>query len=159
MQTPFSPLSFGKSFMKIRSAIPENGCLVLLCRTEKNEKSKQNKKTSVKHIRITHPPHRRLRKLAMTCCTRPIVCYCKILTNIIRFELLDGVGEVVVTSGDCNLVGSVTGAVFHLPVSTAKHQHPRAVFLHAQNSTAKDQQCCAVSCMHYQHPCTVFLYA
>ena len=49
MQTPFSPLSFGKSFMKIRSAVPENGCLVLLWRTEKNGKKT---KTSVKHIRI-----------------------------------------------------------------------------------------------------------
>jgi len=26
-QTTFSPLSFGESFMKIRSAVPENGCL------------------------------------------------------------------------------------------------------------------------------------
>jgi len=43
MQTPFSPLSFGKSFMKIRSAVPENGCLVFLWRTEKNEKSKKQK--------------------------------------------------------------------------------------------------------------------
>jgi len=50
MQTPFSPLSFGKSFMKICSAVPENGCLVFLWRTEKNEK--KTKKTSVKHIRI-----------------------------------------------------------------------------------------------------------
>ena len=24
-----SPLSFGKSFMKIRSAVPENGCLIV----------------------------------------------------------------------------------------------------------------------------------
>ena len=32
--------------MKIRSAVPENGCLVFLWRTKKN------KKTSVKHIRI-----------------------------------------------------------------------------------------------------------
>jgi len=47
MQTPFSPLSFGKSFMKIRSAVPENGCLVFLWRTKKKQK-----KTSVKHIRI-----------------------------------------------------------------------------------------------------------
>jgi len=38
MQTPFSPLSFGKSFMKIRSAVPENGCLVFLWRTEKAKK-------------------------------------------------------------------------------------------------------------------------
>jgi len=51
MQAPFYPLSFGKSFMKIRSAIPENGCLVFLWRTEK-AKTKKNKKTSVKHIRI-----------------------------------------------------------------------------------------------------------
>jgi len=49
MQTPFFPLSFGKSFMKIRSAILENGCLVFLWRTEK---AKKNKKISVKHIRI-----------------------------------------------------------------------------------------------------------
>jgi len=44
-QTPFSPVSFGKSFMKIRSAVPENGCLIFL-RTKKKQK-----KTSVKHIR------------------------------------------------------------------------------------------------------------
>ena len=37
MQTPFFPLSFGKSFMKIRSAVPENGCLVFLWRTEITE--------------------------------------------------------------------------------------------------------------------------
>jgi len=30
METPFSLLSFGKSFMKIRSAVPENGCLIVL---------------------------------------------------------------------------------------------------------------------------------
>jgi len=61
MQTPFSPLSFGKSFMKIRSAIPENGCLVFLWRKEKNrKKTKKNKKNICKTY--THPPHRRLRK-------------------------------------------------------------------------------------------------
>jgi len=37
METPFSPLSFGKSFMKIRSAVPENG-YALSWRTEKNKK-------------------------------------------------------------------------------------------------------------------------
>jgi len=60
MQTPFSPLSFGKSFMKICSAVPENGCLVCLWRTEKaknkkqkkTNKNKNKKKTYVKHIRI-----------------------------------------------------------------------------------------------------------
>jgi len=30
METPFYPLSFGKSFMKIRSAVPENGCLIFM---------------------------------------------------------------------------------------------------------------------------------
>jgi len=49
LETTFSPLSSGKSFMKIRSAVPENGCLVFLLRTKKN---KTNKKTSVKHIRM-----------------------------------------------------------------------------------------------------------
>jgi len=49
MQTPFFPLSFGKSFMKIRSAVPENGCLVFLWRTEKAKKNKKQKKTK-KHL-------------------------------------------------------------------------------------------------------------
>jgi len=40
-QTPFFPVSFGKSFKKIRSAVPENGGLIFFGR----------KKTSVKHIR------------------------------------------------------------------------------------------------------------
>jgi len=48
MQTPFSPLSFGKSFMKIRSAVPENGCLVFLWRTEKAKNKKQKNKK--KHL-------------------------------------------------------------------------------------------------------------
>jgi len=30
LETPFFSLSFGKSFMKIRSAIPENGCLIFM---------------------------------------------------------------------------------------------------------------------------------
>jgi len=44
MQTPFFPLLFGKSFKKIRSAVPKNGCLVFLWRTEKTKKAKKNKK-------------------------------------------------------------------------------------------------------------------
>jgi len=40
-----SPLSFGKSFMKIRSAVPENGCLIFF------DGRKKTKKTFVKHIR------------------------------------------------------------------------------------------------------------
>ena len=47
METPFSPLLFGKSFMKIRSAVPENGCLIFC-----GGRKKKQKKTSVKHIRI-----------------------------------------------------------------------------------------------------------
>ena len=43
------PLSFGKSFMKIRSAVPENGCLVFCGEREKNRKKTE---TYVKHIRI-----------------------------------------------------------------------------------------------------------
>jgi len=49
------PLSFGKSFMKIRSAVPENGCLIFLTDRKKNkkkQKQKKNKKTSAKHICI-----------------------------------------------------------------------------------------------------------
>jgi len=45
-QTTFSPVSFGKSFMKIRSAVPENGCLIF------DGRKKNKKKTSAKHIRI-----------------------------------------------------------------------------------------------------------
>jgi len=51
------PLSFGKSFMKIRSAVPENGCLIFMhyrCGGRK-KKQKKTKKTSVKHIRIRAP--------------------------------------------------------------------------------------------------------
>jgi len=40
------PLSFGKSFMKIRSAVPENGCLVF-CGERKKTKKKQKRKKSL----------------------------------------------------------------------------------------------------------------
>jgi len=66
MQTTFSPLSFVKSFMKIRPAVPENGCLVFLWRTEKTKSKKNKKKQKQNKTNIcktyTHPPHRRLRK-------------------------------------------------------------------------------------------------
>jgi len=54
-----SPLSFGESFMKIRSAVPENGCLIVLVDGKNKKKTKNNCKT------YTHPPPtgRRLRKL------------------------------------------------------------------------------------------------
>jgi len=47
MQTPFSPVSFGKSFMKIRSAVPENGCVVFFCGERKKKQKAKNKK---KHL-------------------------------------------------------------------------------------------------------------
>jgi len=50
LETAFFPLSFGKSFMKIRSSVLENGCLIF-CGGQK-KKQKKTKKTSVKHIRI-----------------------------------------------------------------------------------------------------------
>jgi len=54
----FPPLSFGKSFMKIRSAVPEKGCLIVL--TDGKKCKKNICKT------YTHPPPtgRRLRKKA-----------------------------------------------------------------------------------------------
>jgi len=45
MQIPFSPLSFGKSFKKIRSAVPASIFVA-------NGKSKKKQKKSVKHICI-----------------------------------------------------------------------------------------------------------
>jgi len=49
-QTTFSPVSFGKSFMKIRSAVPENGCLIVLV-DGKNKKKQKTKKTKNKKNR------------------------------------------------------------------------------------------------------------
>jgi len=60
LETPFSPVSIGKSFMKIRSAVPENGCLIFLTDGKSRKKTKKNKKNICKTY--THPPHRRLRK-------------------------------------------------------------------------------------------------
>jgi len=37
------PLSFGESFVKIRSAVPENGCLIVLVDGKKTKKQKNNK--------------------------------------------------------------------------------------------------------------------
>jgi len=54
LETTFFPLSFVKSFMKIRSAVPENGCLVFCGERKKTKKNKKKhrQQTSVKHIRI-----------------------------------------------------------------------------------------------------------
>jgi len=37
-QTPCFPVSFGESFMKIRSAVPENGCLIVFENKKKTKK-------------------------------------------------------------------------------------------------------------------------
>jgi len=54
METPFSPLSFGKSFMKNPLSCFRERLSHILWRTEKNKKKtkKNKKKTPVKHIRI-----------------------------------------------------------------------------------------------------------
>jgi len=56
-QTPFFPVSFGKSFMKICLAVPENGCLIFLV----DGKKTKNKKSICKTYTLL--PHRRLRKM------------------------------------------------------------------------------------------------
>jgi len=45
----YSPLSFRKSFMKIRSAVAENGCLIFMHFAVADD---NDKKQTVKHIRI-----------------------------------------------------------------------------------------------------------
>lgn len=54
------------------------------------------------------------------------------LTNFLGFKLLNGVGKVMVTGCDRDLVSVMTGVIFHFFVGSAEHQHSRAVFLHAQ---------------------------
>jgi len=45
------PPSFGESFMKIRSAVPENGCLIVLVDEKKTKNKKQkNKKKQLLNI-------------------------------------------------------------------------------------------------------------
>jgi len=51
METPFSPLLFGKSIMKIRSAVPENGCFIFMHYRGGREKNKKRCKI------YTHPHH------------------------------------------------------------------------------------------------------
>ena len=54
LKTTFSPLSFGKSFMKIRSAVPENGCLIFMHFVVANGKRRGRQKTDCKtytHLR------------------------------------------------------------------------------------------------------------
>jgi len=48
--------------MKIRSAVPENGCLVFCDGQKKNRKRTEKTEKNICKI-YTHPPHRRLRKL------------------------------------------------------------------------------------------------
>jgi len=50
--------------MKIRSAVPENGCLVFLTDEKKQKKTEKKQEKNICKT-YTHPPHRRLRKLVM----------------------------------------------------------------------------------------------
>jgi len=50
--------------MKIRSAVPENSCLIFCGGQKKQKKTEKNKKNICKTY--THPPHRRLRKKKKT---------------------------------------------------------------------------------------------
>jgi len=47
LKTPFSSLSFGTSFMKIRSGVPENGCLIVVA---DGKKAKKTEKKQKKHL-------------------------------------------------------------------------------------------------------------
>jgi len=49
-QTTFSPVSFGKSFMKIRSAVQENGCLIFLTDGKKQKKKQKRTKKHLQNI-------------------------------------------------------------------------------------------------------------
>jgi len=52
LETTFSPLSFGKSFMKICSAVPENGCLVFFDGRKKQKKTKKRQKKTQKKTHL-----------------------------------------------------------------------------------------------------------
>jgi len=63
METPFSPLSFGKSFMKICSAVPENDCLILMHYHCGGQKKKQKTKKNIcKTYTHSRPLEARMRK-------------------------------------------------------------------------------------------------
>jgi len=49
------PLSFGKSFMKIRSAVPENGCLIFMHYLVTDRKRMQKAKNICKTHTHSHP--------------------------------------------------------------------------------------------------------
>jgi len=61
--------------MKIRSAFPENGCLIFLVDGKKQKKTKQKTNKKKQKKTYTLPPHRRLRKKVilktapLSCCT------------------------------------------------------------------------------------------
>jgi len=70
LKTTFSPLSFGKSFMKIRSAVPENGCLIF-CGGRKTTTKEQ----TVKHMHSRHLAAR-MHKLSSYFSTPLVFCHC-----------------------------------------------------------------------------------
>jgi len=79
LETPFSPLSFGKSFMKICSAVPENSCLIFMhYRVADEKKTKKNKKKQKNICKTyTHSHHlaawmRKLTRYSITRCKMSI---------------------------------------------------------------------------------------
>jgi len=52
LEAPLSPLLFGKSFMKIRSAVRLSGIFLTDGKKQKTKETENREKTSVKHIRI-----------------------------------------------------------------------------------------------------------
>ena len=79
LETPCSPLLVGKSFMKIRSAVHENGCLIN-CGGRKKQKTEKKQKNIYKTY--THQPRRRLRKLHVHMYTLEIALTVKALQCI-----------------------------------------------------------------------------
>ena len=61
LETP--PLSFGKSFMKIRSAVPENGCFIFMHYRVADGNSKKTRKNICKTYTHLRPLATRMRKL------------------------------------------------------------------------------------------------
>jgi len=134
MQTTFSPLSFGKSFVKIRSAVPENGCLVFLWRTEKNKKPKKTKKNICKTY--THPLHRWLRK--STCAWMSKCCHMRVfkteMVEISRWRMLTVWWW---TTSQCQRYHLSTG-VLCLLVCLVLERRPRLRVVNGSNTTAAE---------------------
>ena len=88
--------------MKICSAVPENGCLIVLVDEKKTKKAKKNKKTTAKHIRIRLLPEG-------GCVNKAAVdVKCEVYFTCIRIYMYDCVCiYLVYTFISCNTVYSI----------------------------------------------------